>query len=246
MTVGKHINERFLTVMNEPEAQHAALLAAVRWNADGLVPVIAQDARNGQVLMLAWMNAEALLTTLHEGMGTYWSRSRQALWRKGETSGHIQHLVDLRLDCDGDTILMRVIQEGPACHTGAQTCFFLGQPGKNGWQHQAPPPGNILDGLQATLHHRRAADPGQSYVAQLLHGGQDRILKKVGEEATEFVIACKNHASKQIVAEAADLLFHLMVALEERELHIDDVLGELARREGVSGLEEKAARPPRA
>lgn len=232
--------------MSEPEAQHAAILAAVRWNADGLVPAIAQDARSGQVLMLAWMNADALLATLRDGMGTYWSRSRQALWRKGETSGHIQHLVDLRLDCDGDTVLLRVIQEGPACHTGEQSCFFLGQPGERGWQHQAPPPGSILDSLQATLHSRRAADSGQSYVAQLLHGGQDRILKKVGEEATEFVIACKNHEPKPIIAEAADLLFHLMVALEEQELHIGDVLGELARREGVSGLEEKAARRPQA
>ena len=228
--------------MSEPEAQHAAILAAVRWNADGLVPAIAQDARSGRVLMLAWMNADALLATLRDRLGTYWSRSRQALWRKGETSGHIQHLVDLRLDCDGDTLLLRVIQEGPACHTGEQTCFFLGQPGEQGWQHQTPPPGSILDSLQATLHSRRTADPGQSYVAQLLRGGQDRILKKVGEEATEFVIACKNQESKHIVAEAADLVFHLMVALEERDLHIDDVLGELARREGMSGLEEKAAR----
>ncbi len=232
--------------MGDTEAKHSAILAAVHWNADGLVPVIAQDARSGQVLMLAWMNAEALLATLHVGMGTYWSRSRQALWRKGETSGHVQHLVDLRLDCDGDTILMRVIQEGPACHTGEKTCFFLGQPGSDGWQHQAPPPGSILDSLQATLHSRRLADPGQSYVAQLLHGGQDRILKKVGEEAAEFIIACKNPEPKPIIAEAADLLFHLMVALEERELHIDDVLGELARREGISGLEEKAARRPQA
>ena len=230
--------------MSEPEAQHAAILAAVRWNADGLVPAIAQDARSGRVLMLAWMNANALLATLRDGLGTYWSRSRQALWRKGETSGHIQHLVDMRLDCDGDTLLLRVIQEGPACHTGEQTCFFLGQTGEQGWQHQAPPPGSILDSLQVTLHSRRTADPGQSYVAQLLRGGQDRILKKVGEEATEFVIACKNHESKHIVAEAADLVFHLMVALEDRDLHIDDVLGELARREGMSGLEEKAARRP--
>ncbi|MBE7565319.1 bifunctional phosphoribosyl-AMP cyclohydrolase/phosphoribosyl-ATP diphosphatase HisIE [Acidithiobacillus thiooxidans] len=224
--------------------QYNALLAAVRWNADGLVPAIAQDARSGRVLMLAWMNAEALTATLRDEMGTYWSRSRQALWRKGESSGHFQHLVDLRLDCDGDTLLMRVIQEGPACHTGEATCFFQGAPGAEGWQHQAPPPGSILDSLQSTLHQRRQADPGQSYVAQLLHGGQDRILKKVGEEATEFVLACKNHEKKPIIAEAADLLFHLMVALEEQDLHVDDVLAELAKREGISGLDEKAARRP--
>ncbi|MGE4530252.1 MAG: bifunctional phosphoribosyl-AMP cyclohydrolase/phosphoribosyl-ATP diphosphatase HisIE [Acidithiobacillus sp.] len=224
------------------ENPHNALLAAVRWNSDGLVPAVAQDARTGQVLMLAWMNAEAIMATLRDGLGTYWSRSRQALWRKGETSGHYQHLVDLRLDCDGDTLLMRVIQDGPACHTGETTCFFQGKPSAEGWQHQPPPPGSILDSLQSTLQQRRQADPGQSYVAQLLQDGQDRILKKVGEEATEFVIACKNRDKKPIIAEAADLLFHMMVALEEQELHIDDVLNELAKREGVSGLEEKAAR----
>lgn len=226
------------------DQSYTALLSAIHWNADGLVPTITQDARTGQVLMLAWMNAEALQATLQDKMGTYWSRSRQALWRKGESSGHYQHLVDLRLDCDGDTLLMRVIQEGAACHTGEPTCFFQGVADSAGWQHQAPPPGSILDSLQATLQQRRQADPGQSYVAQLLHGGQDRILKKVGEEATEFVLACKNHEQKPIIAEAADLLFHVMVALEEQELHINDVLGELARREGVSGLEEKAARRP--
>lgn len=228
--------------MNPAAADSNAILQAVRWNGDGLVPAIAQDARTGQVLMLAWMNAEALLATLRDGLGTYWSRSRQGLWRKGESSGHYQRLVELRLDCDGDTILLRVIQEGPACHTGEQTCFFLGNPGAGGWQRQAPPAGSILQSLQATIQARRAADPGQSYVAQLLHSGQDRILKKVGEESAEFLIACKNREAAPIVAEAADLLFHLMIALEEQGLHIDAVLGELARREGLSGLAEKAAR----
>lgn len=228
--------------MNPAAADSSAILQAVRWNSDGLVPAIAQDARTGQVLMLAWMNTEALIATLRDGLGTYWSRSRQGLWRKGESSGHYQRLVELRLDCDGDTILLRVIQEGPACHTGEQTCFFLGNPGADGWQHQAPPAGSILQSLQATIQARRGADLGQSYVAQLLHSGQDRILKKVGEEAAEFLIACKNREAAPIVAEAADLVFHLMIALEEQGLHIDLVLGELARREGLSGLAEKAAR----
>ncbi|MGC8467695.1 MAG: bifunctional phosphoribosyl-AMP cyclohydrolase/phosphoribosyl-ATP diphosphatase HisIE [Acidithiobacillus sp.] len=217
-----------------------ALLAAVRWNEQGLVPAIAQEARSGQVLMLAWMNADALRATLAEGRGVYWSRSRGQLWRKGESSGHTQKLLDLRLDCDGDTVLLRVLQEGPACHTGAQTCFFRAA-GEH-WTETTPPPGSFLDSLQETIHARRRADPGQSYVAKLLHGGQDRILKKVGEEATEFVIAAKNGEREAIIGEAADLLFHTLVALEERNLHIRDVLDRLASREGVSGLAEKAAR----
>jgi len=221
------------------------LLAAVRWNEQGLVPAIAQEARSGQVLMLAWMNADALRASLSEGRGVYWSRSRQALWRKGESSGHVQKLVDLRLDCDGDTVLLRVLQEGPACHTGAQTCFFRAADA-NTWAEVAPPPGSFLDSLQETIHGRRAADPAQSYVAKLLHGGQDRILKKVGEEATEFVIATKNGEREAILNEAADLLFHTLVALEERNLHIREVLDRLASREGVSGLVEKAARSKQA
>ncbi|WP_308387654.1 bifunctional phosphoribosyl-AMP cyclohydrolase/phosphoribosyl-ATP diphosphatase HisIE [Acidithiobacillus sp. AMEEHan] len=223
------------------DSQYDKLLAAVHWNAQGLVPAIAQDARSGQVLMLAWMNAEALRLSLAERRGIYWSRSRQALWRKGESSGHVQHLQSVHLDCDGDTLLLRVLQEGPACHTGADTCFFHAA-GEQNWEDSVPPGGSVLDDLQAVIQQRRQADPAQSYVAKLLQGGRDRILKKVGEEATEFLIACKNPETQPVLAEAADLLFHLMVALEERDLHIDDVLGELQRREGLSGLVEKASR----
>ena len=220
----------------------APVMEAVHWNGDGLVPVITQEARTGQVLMLAWMNAESLAATLRDGYATYWSRSRNRLWRKGETSGHLQKVVDLRLDSDGDTILLQVNQEGPACHTGEPTCFFQGHPGEAGWRREDPPPASVLQRLAATIHARRGADPGQSYVAQLLHGGQDRILKKVGEEATEFLIAVKNGEPDAITAEAADLLFHLLVALEERNLPVDQVLHELARRQGIGGLAEKAAR----
>jgi len=223
------------------DSQYEQLLTAVHWNEQGLVPAIAQDARTGQVLMLAWMNPEALRLTLAERRGVYWSRSRQGLWRKGESSGHVQHLQSLHLDCDGDTILLRVVQEGPACHTGADTCFFH-MAREHDWEDVAPPGGSVLDELQAVIHQRRQADPAQSYVAKLLQGGRDRILKKVGEEATEFVLACKNPESQPVLAEAADLLFHLLVALEERDLHIDEVLGELQRREGLSGLVEKASR----
>ncbi len=232
------------TGIPSPQQSFSSFLESVRWNSEGLVPAIAQDAFSGQVLMLAWMNDEALLATLREKRGVYWSRSRNSLWRKGETSGHIQHLVDLGLDCDGDTLLLRVLQKGAACHTGADTCFFQ-RAGENGWQPAQPLGGSFLDILQETIHQRRQADPGHSYVARLLHDGQDRILKKIGEEATEFVLSCKNFDRKPIVSEAADLLFHLLVALEERNLHIRDVLAELGRREGVSGLAEKASRAGR-
>ena len=225
------------------DSQYEQLLSAVHWNEQGLVPAIAQDARSGQVLMLAWMNGEALRLSLAERRGIYWSRSRQALWRKGESSGHMQHLQSVHLDCDGDTLLLRVLQDGAACHTGAATCFFRDAKG-GAWQDSGPPGGSILDDLQATIHCRRQSDPAQSYVAKLLHGGRDRVLKKVGEESAEFLLACKNPEPQPVIAEAADLLFHLLVALEERDLHIDEVLGELQRREGVSGLVEKASRQP--
>ncbi len=218
-----------------------AFLEAVQWNADGLVPAIAQDVLTGKVLMLAWMNAEALRLSIRERRGIYWSRSRQSLWRKGESSGHVQHLQGIYLDCDGDTVLLRVRQEGPACHTGAETCFFREAHGEH-WQDCPAPVGSFLEELERIIQQRRQADPAQSYVAKLLQGGRDRVLKKVGEEATEFLLACKNPEPQPVLAEGADLLFHFLVALTERNLQLEQVLAELQRREGVSGIAEKAAR----
>ncbi len=216
-------------------------LKAVQWNADGLVPAIAQDVLTGKVLMLAWMNAEALRLSIRERRGIYWSRSRQSLWRKGESSGHVQHLQGIYLDCDGDTVLLRVRQEGPACHTGAETCFFR-EAHEGHWQDCPAPVGSFLEELERIIQQRRQADPAQSYVAKLLQGGRDRVLKKVGEEATEFLLACKNPEPQPVLAEGADLLFHFLVALAERNLLLEQVLAELQRREGISGIAEKAAR----
>ncbi|MEK8088940.1 bifunctional phosphoribosyl-AMP cyclohydrolase/phosphoribosyl-ATP diphosphatase HisIE [Thermithiobacillus plumbiphilus] len=222
-----------------------SLLDSIKWDAAGLAPAIAQEARTGEVLMLAYMNRESLAATLRDGYATYYSRSRGQLWRKGETSGHLQRLVDVRLDCDGDTLLLRVEQTGPACHTGADTCFFRRQQAPGSWQDASPPPAMILQSLCETLSARRLADPGQSYVARLMHDGRDKILKKVGEEAAETIIAAKNGDPGALVYESADLLFHLLVMLVEQDLHIDAVLQELARREGMSGLAEKASRTER-
>lgn len=218
-----------------------ALLEAIKWDAQGLVPAIAQEARTGEVLMLAYMSRESLAATLRDGYATYYSRSRQSLWRKGETSGHLQKLVDLRLDCDGDTLLLRVAQNGPACHTGEDTCFFREQDA-GGWSASTPPPATVLQALCETISARRLADPAQSYVAKLFAGGQDKILKKVGEEAAETIIAAKNDDPQALAYETADLFFHVLVMLVERGLHVNDVLRELAWREGVSGIAEKAAR----
>lgn len=214
----------------------------IQWDAQGLVPTIAQDAYTGQVLMLAWMNAESLAVSLRDGYATYWSRSRQSLWRKGESSGHLQKLLDIRLDCDSDALLLQVEQIGPACHTGEQSCFFQGRVDNVGWQPCPPPAASILQRLSDTIAVRRGSDPAQSYVAKLLAGGRDKILKKVGEEAAEILIAAKNSDPAALVYETTDLLFHLLVMLAEQDLHIDAVLRELARREGLSGLAEKAAR----
>ena len=221
-----------------------SLFDSIKWDAAGLVPAIAQEARTGEVLMLAYMNRESLAATLRDGYATYYSRSRGQLWRKGETSGHLQRITDVRLDCDGDTLLLRVEQTGPACHTGADTCFFR-QQGSDSWQDASPPPAMILQSLCETLLARKLADPGQSYVARLMHDGRDKILKKVGEEAAETIIAAKNDDPDALVYESADLMFHVLVMLVEQDLHIDDVLRELARREGMSGLVEKASRTER-
>lgn len=182
----------------------------------GLLPVVVQDATDGSVLMVAYMNQEALDATRATGLMHYWSRSRDTLWRKGETSGHTQRLVRLVPDCDGDCLLATVVPEGPACHTGQTTCFGDGQPG-------------ILGELQAVLRDRRASPTQGSYSSTLFRDETLR-LKKVVEEAGEVVIAAQGQGDEALAAEAADLLFHLMVVLEARGVALRRVLEELRRR----------------
>jgi phosphoribosyl-AMP cyclohydrolase / phosphoribosyl-ATP pyrophosphohydrolase len=209
----------------------------------GLVPCIVQDATAGTVLMLAWMNAEALRLTRETGVVHFWSRSRQALWKKGETSGNTLALVELRLDCDGDTVLARVRPAGPACHTGATTCFFH----RDGAEDDDGVPGAegaaILVRLAEILAARRDSSTGEkSYTRSLLDAGMPKILAKIAEEHGELAAELPAGPDDKVVHETADLLFHVMVGLTARRIPIERVFAELARRFGTSGHVEKASR----
>ncbi len=186
----------------------------------GLVPVVAQDAASGDVLMVAWANDEALQKTTATGDAHFWSRSRQALWRKGETSGHRLRVRGIRWDCDSDTLLYVVDAEGPACHTGSRTCF--------GDDAQSAA-GGLLE-LERVIRDRLRRMPEGSYTAKLLERGIDGPLKKLGEEATEVVLAAKGESDERLAEEAADLVYHLMVALGVRGVPLVRVLEVLARR----------------
>jgi phosphoribosyl-AMP cyclohydrolase / phosphoribosyl-ATP pyrophosphohydrolase len=205
----------------------------------GLVPVVAQDARTGEVLMQAWANAEALRLTRDTGRAHYWSRSRQALWQKGETSGNAQEVEDVRVDCDADSVLYRVRQMGPACHTGERSCYYRAV-ADGGWE-DASDPRPMLARLEEIIADRDTERPEGSYTTYLFAAGVDKVLKKLGEEATETVIAAKNGDNAELRGESADLIFHLMVLWRARGLGAGEVWGELERRFG------KAPRPaPRA
>ncbi len=213
-----------------------------KWDERGLVPCVAQDATTGAVLMVAWMNAESLRLTRETGVVHFWSRSRGALWKKGETSGHTLALVELRLDCDRDTVLARVHAAGPACHTGATTCFYTRDDGAESDTVTA----TILSELSRVIEARRdAATPAQSYTRSLFDKGMPKILAKIAEEHGELAAELPAGPREKVVYEATDLLFHVMVGLAARGIPVEDVLGELTRRFGTSGHVEKAARPPK-
>ena len=205
-------------------------LTAVRFGADGLVPVVAQESRSGDVLMLAFANRDALERTAATGQAHYYSRSRAALWRKGETSGHEQSVREIRIDCDGDAVLYRVDQTGPACHTGARTCFSTAV-GPDGRTTSGEDPGaHLLTRLAATIAARAAARPAGSYTVQLLDRGVPEISQKVGEEAVEVVVAANAEEPERLASESADLLYHLLVLLQARGVSLDAVWQELAHR----------------
>ena len=205
-------------------------LTAIRFGADGLVPVVAQEDRSGDVLMLAFANRDALERTAATGRAHYYSRSRAALWRKGETSGHEQSVREIRIDCDGDAVLYRVDQTGPACHTGARTCFSTAV-GPDGRTTSGEDPGaHLLTRLAATIAARAAARPAGSYTVQLLDRGVPEISQKVGEEAVEVVVAANAEEPERLASESADLLYHLLVLLQARGVPLDAVWQELAHR----------------
>jgi phosphoribosyl-ATP pyrophosphohydrolase/phosphoribosyl-AMP cyclohydrolase len=200
------------------------------WGESGLLPVIIQDADSGRVLTLAYANREALERTVAERMTWLYSRSRSQLWKKGETSGHTQALVSLAYDCDGDALLYRVRPSGPACHTGETSCFFRDLESAAPVEKDGRPFAAAVAHLATTIAARRASPDEASYTTKLLHGGVDRIGKKIGEEATEVVIAAKNADPAELVWEVADLLYHTLVLLEARDIALDDVGRELLRR----------------
>ena len=196
-------------------------IASLDWSKDdGLLPAVIQDARDGRVLMLGYMNAEALETTLSQGRVTFFSRSKQRLWTKGETSGNVLELVDLATDCDRDTVLVQAIPHGPTCHLGSATCF-----GDTRW-----PPVGLLPRLQALIESRRDGDPETSYTSRLLQGDIARCAQKVGEEGVETALAAVT--GNKLDEEAADLLYHLLVCLTRADSSLDRVIAELQRRRG--------------
>jgi phosphoribosyl-ATP pyrophosphohydrolase/phosphoribosyl-AMP cyclohydrolase len=198
----------------------------VKFDQAGLVPAVIQHAESGQVLMLGYMNEESLKRTLESGLVWFYSRSRQRLWQKGETSDNVLRVRRVTIDCDGDTILVQADPAGPTCHTGEPSCFFT--PLKA--SESAPPSFEVADELFQTIVQRIRENPEGSYVSKLVASGVDRVSKKVGEEATEVVIAAKNHDKDEIAREMADLWFHSMVLLASEGLIPADVWAELHRR----------------
>jgi phosphoribosyl-ATP pyrophosphohydrolase/phosphoribosyl-AMP cyclohydrolase len=232
----------------EPPAQTGAetLLAAVTLDAQGLVPVIAQEVETGMVRMFAWANREALRATIESGLAHFWSRSRAALWKKGESSGHTLAVREVRIDCDGDVVLYRVAPEGPSCHTGATSCFFraVADDGALSTDDGPPdPPALIVSRVAAIVARRKRDRPDKSYVVSLLDAGFEKVSGKILEEARELVEALPEGDKPHTAHEAADLLFHMLVGLEAAGVPIDAVFGELRRRFGTSGIDEKASRP---
>lgn len=206
--------------------------SAISWsefklNSDGLIPVVVQDYKTDEVLMLAYMNEEAFQTTLDSGKMTYWSRSRQELWTKGLTSGHVQYVKSLTLDCDNDTILAKVAQVGAACHTGNKTCFFKPLMKK---EYDDTNPLRVFQEVYDVILDRKEHPKEGSYTNYLFDKGIDKILKKVGEECTEIVIAAKNPDKDEMKYEISDFLYHVMVLMAERGVTWEEITRELARR----------------
>ena len=223
------------------------LLAAVKLDADGLVPVIAQEARTGMVRMFAWANREALAQTLATGAAHFWSRSRQAMWRKGESSGNTLAVRDVRIDCDGDVVLYLCDPAGPSCHTGATSCFYRRVDGEAGGalvedDRPPDPPALVVARVAEVIAKRRRERPEKSYVVSLLDAGVPKINAKIAEESGELTEALLEKDAAHIAHEAADLIFHALVGLEATGVPVDAVFGELRRRFGVSGIDEKASR----
>lgn len=211
-------------------------LSGIRWDAQGLVPAIVQDVETNEVLMLAYMNEESLRRTLRDRKACYYSRSRQSLWLKGETSGHFQEIVDIKFDCDQDALLLSVKQTGMACHENFFSCFHYDLTSEGfeavGEPEVRPLPslGRTLELLKEVIHSRNLERPEGAYTTYLFEKGIDKILKKVGEENAEVIIAAKNADPEEITYEVSDLFYHVLVMLEERGVGVEEVAKELLQR----------------
>lgn len=221
------------------------MIDKIDWTKNDLIPAIVQDSNSNKVLMLAYMNKEALTLTCKTNLVHYYSRSRKKMWKKGESSGNLQHIKEIYLDCDLDTILLKVVQDGgAACHTGRESCFFnrLDVDEEPSEVLSAMDSYSVSDKLYHTIQSRKLASPETSYVSSLFNKGENSILKKIVEEAGEFCFAVKDNNEKEIVYEAADLAFHTLVALAQKNINPDLIKQELSRRFGLSGIEEKNSR----
>ncbi|EAT16559.1 bifunctional phosphoribosyl-AMP cyclohydrolase/phosphoribosyl-ATP diphosphatase HisIE [Desulfuromonas acetoxidans] len=226
------------------------LVEQLKFDDNGLVPCITQDVDSGEVLMLAYMNEEAVENTLNTGKVHYYSRSRGKQWMKGESSGHVQKVREIRYDCDGDTVLIKVEQVGAACHTGRRSCFYSvwddsklvidGEPEVNAAQVYGEK--DILDAVYHVIQDRRRNPSEKSYVHSLFTKGLDKILSKIGEEATETAVAGKGGDREEVIYEVADLFFHTLILLGYYDLPPERIYAELRRRFGLSGIEEKESR----
>ncbi|MEN2984258.1 MAG: bifunctional phosphoribosyl-AMP cyclohydrolase/phosphoribosyl-ATP diphosphatase HisIE [Dictyoglomaceae bacterium] len=197
------------------------LLKNIKFGENGLIPVIVQDYKTGRVLMLAYMNEFALKKTIETKEAWYWSRSRKELWHKGETSGNIQRVLDIKIDCDGDAILLIVEQEGSACHTGNYSCFYRSVNNL---------PENFLFYLEELIKERKETLPENSYTTKLFKEGLEKIMQKVGEESIEVIISGMKNDKESLTYEISDLMYHLLVALISRDLSLRDIIEEMVRR----------------
>jgi phosphoribosyl-ATP pyrophosphohydrolase/phosphoribosyl-AMP cyclohydrolase len=196
----------------------------LKYDQNGLIPAIVQDYNTGEVLTLAWMNAESLEITLKEGRVCFYSRSRKTLWRKGETSGNFLNVVSIKADCDRDALLIKAVPEGPACHTGAKSCFFNSV--KDGGADFS------IHDLHELIKDRKKNPVKDSYTNYLFEKGDDKILKKVGEESAEVIIAAKNKIKSETVYEISDLVYHILVLMANNDISIREIKDELAKRRG--------------
>lgn len=220
------------------------ILERIDWEKmNNLIPVITQDNKSNEVLMLAYTNKDALKLSLETGFAHYFSRSKQRIWKKGESSNHTQEIVDVFLDCDNDTLLFKVNQKGVACHTGRESCFFQNiKTDKVISEVKVDTNYGVIDSLYHTIQNRKNEDSTKSYTAKLLKGDTNSMLKKIVEESGEFCFAIKDKNENESIYEAADIVYHVLVALASLNIDPDRVKQEIKRRFNISGIEEKNSR----